>query len=167
MTTADEYKAEGNKYFAAKEFEKAIDSFTKAIEVSPEPNHVLYSNRSGSYASLKNFTKALDDAQECIKINPSWPKGYTRLATAEFGLGNLEAAKESYNKCLSLDPNNNMAKEGLKSVEQAEFNRNNKPDLGLTTMFNDPELYTKLRNNPKTSEFMNDPQFVAKLKNQK
>ena len=163
MTTADEYKAEGNKYFAAKEFEKAIDSFTKAIEVSPEPNHVLYSNRSGSYASLKNFTKALDDAQECIKINPSWPKGYTRLATAEFGLGNLEAAKESYNKCLSLDPNNNMAKEGLKSVEQAEFNRNNKPDLGLTTMFNDPELYTKLRNNPKTSEFMNDPQFVAKI----
>ncbi|KAK6891325.1 Heat shock protein STI1 [Candida tropicalis] len=163
MTTADEYKAEGNKYFAAKEFEKAIDLFTKAIEVSPEPNHVLYSNRSGSYASLKNFTKALDDAQECIKINPSWPKGYTRLATAEFGLGNLEAAKESYNKCLSLDPNNNMAKEGLKSVEQAEFNRNNKPDLGLTTMFNDPELYTKLRNNPKTSEFMNDPQFVAKI----
>lgn len=112
---------------------------------------------------MKNFTKALDDAQECIKINPSWPKGYTRLATAEFGLGNLEAAKESYNKCLSLDPNNNMAKEGLKSVEQAEFNRNNKPDLGLTTMFNDPELYTKLRNNPKTSEFMNDPQFVAKI----
>ena len=32
MTTADEYKAEGNKYFAAKEFEKAIEAFTKAIE---------------------------------------------------------------------------------------------------------------------------------------
>ena len=41
MTTADEYKAEGNKYFAAKEFEKAIEAFTKAIEASPEPNHVL------------------------------------------------------------------------------------------------------------------------------
>ncbi|RCK65206.1 Heat shock protein STI1 [Candida viswanathii] len=163
MTTAEEYKAEGNKYFAAKDFEKAIDAFTKAIEASPQPNHVLYSNRSGSYASLKNFTKALDDAEEVIKIDPTWPKGYTRLATAQFGLGNLEAAKESYNKCLSLDPNNNMAKEGLKSVQQAEANRNSKPDLGLATMFNDPDLYTKLRNNPKTSEFMKDPQFISKI----
>lgn len=163
MSTAEEYKAEGNKYFAAKDFEKAIESFTKAIEASPEPNHVLYSNRSGSYASLKNFTKALDDAEECIKINPSWPKGYTRLATAQFGLGNLENAKESYNKCLSLDPNNNMAKEGIKSVEQAEANRNSKPDLGIGAMFHDPNLYTKLRNNPKTRDFMNDPQFVAKI----
>ena len=56
MTTANEYKAEGNKYFAAKEFEKAIEAFTKAIEASPEPKHVLYSNRSGSYASLKILT---------------------------------------------------------------------------------------------------------------
>jgi stress-induced-phosphoprotein 1 len=30
-------------------------------------------------------------------------------------------------------------------------------------MFNDPDLYTKLRNNPKTSEFMKDPQFIAKI----
>ena len=76
-----------------KEFEKAIEAFTKAIEASPEPNHVLYSNRSGSYASLKDFNNALKDAQECVKINPSWAKGYNRIAGAEFGLGNFDEAK--------------------------------------------------------------------------
>lgn len=164
MTTADEYKAEGNKYFAAKEFEKAIEAFTKAIEASPEPNHVLYSNRSGSYASLKDFNNALKDAQECVKINPSWAKGYNRIAGAEFGLGNFDEAKSNYEKCLELDPNNAMAKEGLKSVESAlSSGGGDDKDLGFGKILNDPNLYTKLKNNPKTSEFMNDPQFVAKL----
>ncbi|KAL6451221.1 LOW QUALITY PROTEIN: STI1 Heat shock protein STI1 [Candida maltosa Xu316] len=161
MTTADEYKAEGNKYFAAKEFEKAIDAFTKAIEASPEPNHVLYSNRSASYASLKNFTQAYEDAEQTVKISPSWAKGYNRLATAQYG--NYEDAENSYKKCLELDPNNAMAKEGLQTVENAIIRRNQKEDLGLGAMLNDPNLYTKLRNNPKTREFMNDPEFVAKI----
>ncbi|CAX41533.1 heat shock protein, putative [Candida dubliniensis CD36] len=165
MTTADEYKAEGNKYFAAKEFEKAIEAFTKAIEASPEPNHVLYSNRSGSYASLKDFSNALKDAEECVKINPNWAKGYNRIAGAEFGLGNFDQAKSNYEKCLELDPNNAMAKEGLKSIESAlaSGNGGDDNDLGFGKILNDPNLYTKLKNNPKTSEFMNDPQFVAKL----
>lgn len=165
MSTAEEYKAEGNKYFAAKEFEKAIESFTKAIEVLPTPNHVLYSNRSGSYASLKNFTKALEDAEECVKINPAWAKGYNRVASAQFGLGNLENAKDFYQKALDLDPNNGMAKDGLKSVEQAIEGRNSQADMGLGAMFADPNLITKLKNNPKTAELMKDPELVRKVLN--
>ncbi|CCG24152.1 Sti1 protein [Candida orthopsilosis Co 90-125] len=163
MTTTDEYKAEGNKYFAAKEFEKAIESFTKAIEASPEPNHVLYSNRSGSYASLKEYDQALKDAEECIKINPSWAKGYNRVGGAQFGLGNLEDAQKAYEKCLSLDSNNAQAKEGLKSVENAIKARNSSGDMGLGAIFRDPNLITKLKSNPKTSELMKDPDLVAKV----
>ncbi|EDK45580.1 Hsp90 cochaperone [Lodderomyces elongisporus] len=163
MTTADEYKAEGNKYFAAKEFEKAIDSFTKAIEASPEPNHVLYSNRSGSYASLKEFGKALEDADECVKINPSWAKGYNRVGGAQFGLGNFEDAKKAYEKCLSIDPQNAQAKEGLKSIENAIKARNSSDDMGLGKLFRDPNLINKLKSNPKTSKLMEDPALVAKL----
>ena len=57
-----------------------------------------------------------------------------------------------------------MAKEGLKSVESAlSSGGGDDKDLGFGKILNDPNLYTKLKNNPKTSEFMNDPQFVAKL----
>lgn len=85
--TADEYKQQGNAAFTAKDYDKAIELFTKAIEVSETPNHVLYSNRSACYTSLKKFSDALNDANECVKINPSWSKGYNRLGAAHLGLG--------------------------------------------------------------------------------
>lgn len=163
--SAEEYKAQGNQSFAAKDFTKAIEYFTKAIDASPTPNHVLYSNRSASYASLKNFKKALEDAEECVKVNDSWAKGYNRVASAQHGLGNLDDAKTSYKKALELDPSNAMAKDGLKSVEDSERARNSQPDMGLGAMFSDPNLITNLKNNPKTSELMKDPELVQKVVN--
>lgn len=165
MSSAEEYKAQGNQFFAAKDFTKAIEFFTKAIEASPTPNHVLYSNRSACYASLKNFTNALQDAEECVSIKDDWSKGYNRVAAAQFGLGNLDDAKSNYSKALELDPNNAMAKSGLKSVEDAIAARQSQPDLGLGAIFSDPQLITKLKNNPKTSELMKDPQLVQKVLN--
>lgn len=161
--SAEEYKAQGNKHFAAKEFDLAIEQFTKAIAASPEPNHVLFSNRSACFASLKNFSKALQDAQECVLINPSWAKGYNRVGAAQYGLGNYEDAKKAYSTALELDSANAMAKSGLQAVEEAESARNAQPDLGLGKMFSDPNLITNLRNNPKTAELMKDPSLVAKL----
>ena len=76
--SADQFKQEGNQAFAAKDFGKAIELFTKAIEISEQPNHVLFSNRSACYASSKDFVNALSDAKECVKINPTWAKGYNR-----------------------------------------------------------------------------------------
>lgn len=163
--SAEEYKAQGNQYFAAKDFTKAIEYFTKAIEASATPNHVLYSNRSASYASLKNFTKALEDAQECVKVNDSWAKGYNRVASAHHGLGNLDDAKTAYKKALELDASNAMAKDGLKAVEDSERARNSQPDMGLGAIFSDPNLITNLKNNPKTSELMKDPELVQKVVN--
>ncbi|EDK39291.2 hypothetical protein PGUG_03389 [Meyerozyma guilliermondii ATCC 6260] len=163
--SAEEYKAQGNKHFAAKEFEQAIEYFTKAIEASPTPNHVLFSNRSASYASLKNYKKALEDAQQCIEANSSWAKGYNRVASAHYGLGNYEDSKKAYQKALELDPSNAMAKDGLKAVEEAEASRNSQPDLGLGAMFSDPNLIANLRSNPKTAELMKDPELVQKVMN--
>lgn len=160
--SADDFKAEGNKYFAAKDFENAIESFTKAIEVSEVPNHVLYSNRSACYASMKEFGKALEDAEECVKINGTWAKGYNRVAAANYGLGRLEEAKEAYNKALSLDSANAMAKEGLKNVEE-NIQARSQPDMGLGAIFSDPNLISKLQNNPKTRELMKDPALVQKV----
>lgn len=163
--SAEEYKAQGNKHFAAKEFEQAIEYFTKAIEASPTPNHVLFSNRSASYASLKNYKKALEDAQQCIETNSLWAKGYNRVASAHYGLGNYEDSKKAYQKALELDPSNAMAKDGLKAVEEAEASRNSQPDLGLGAMFSDPNLIANLRSNPKTAELMKDPELVQKVMN--
>lgn len=161
--SAEEFKAQGNKHFAAKEFEQAIQQFSLAIDASPVPNHVLYSNRSACYASLKDFSKALEDAQKCIEVNPLWAKGHNRVGAAQYGLGNYDDAKAAYSKALELEPGNAMAQSGLTSVESAESSQYSQPDMGLGKIFLDPQLITKLRANPKTAELMNDPDLVAKL----
>lgn len=160
--SADQFKAEGNAAFAAKDFQKAIDLFTKAIDVSESPNHVLFSNRSACHASLRDFDDALKDAEECVKINPSWAKGYTRKAAALHGLGDLIGASDAYEQALKLDPNNAQAQSGLKSVQDAISSEAQRDggDLGLGAIFSDPGAWKRLQEDPKTKDYMKDPEFV-------
>uniref|UniRef100_A0A060T8D6 ARAD1C28534p n=1 Tax=Blastobotrys adeninivorans TaxID=409370 RepID=A0A060T8D6_BLAAD len=168
MSEADKLKAEGNAAFAAKDFEKAIELFTKAIEASSEPNHVLYSNRSGSYASLKQFDQALKDAEEAVRIKPDWAKGYGRKGTALHGLGDLVSARDAFEAGLKVDPSNAQLQSGLKSVDDAIAREASQdgtsPDMGVGQLFNSPDVWAKLSANSKTKDFVNDPSFVAEFK---
>jgi len=53
----------GNKAFAAKDYDKAIELFSQAIALEPS-NHVLYSNRSAARAGKKLYAEALEDASK-------------------------------------------------------------------------------------------------------
>ncbi|KAL6949956.1 Hsp90 cochaperone [Hanseniaspora vineae] len=151
--SVEEYKSQGNEAFKAKDYSKAVEFFTKAIEASDEPNHVLLSNRSACNVLLKNYPDSLQDAQECVKLQPSWAKGYSRVAAAQQGLGNLDEAEASYKK----------SKNGLKQVKDQQEQRQSMPDLGIGKMFQDPNLIEKLKKNPKVAHLMNDPALVQKL----
>ncbi|PGH12436.1 hypothetical protein AJ79_04272 [Helicocarpus griseus UAMH5409] len=165
---ADALKAEGNKAFAAKDFNLAVEKFSQAIAIEPE-NHVLYSNRSGAYASLKNFEKALEDANKTTDLKADWVKGWGRKGAAMHGLGDLLGANDAYEQALKLDPSNAQAKSGLEAVKRAigaearADGLGGDPSGGLGGMFNDPQLIQKLASNPKTSSLLADPEFMAKL----
>ncbi|KAI8280171.1 Heat shock protein sti1-like protein [Colletotrichum sp. SAR11_57] len=170
MASADELKALGNKAIAEKNFDEAVAKFTEAIALQPE-NHILYSNRSAAYASKKDWQKALDDANKTTEIKPDWPKGWGRKGTAYYGLGDLLAANDAYEEGLKVDPNNAGLKKDLAAVQKAmkaeAGGDAGDPGLGLGNMFNDPQLLQKLAANPKTSSFLSDPSFMAKLQQMK
>jgi tetratricopeptide (TPR) repeat protein len=99
----------GNKYYKEKDFPKAIESYTKAIDFN-KYNANYWSNRSASYLSLKQFEKALIDAEICRRLKPNWVKGCFRLAQARLGLGLFEdAAVAAFEGC-KLEPNNQEIK---------------------------------------------------------
>ncbi|KAK0762041.1 hypothetical protein N5P37_004841 [Trichoderma harzianum] len=165
MASADELKALGNKAIAEKNFDDAIDKFTQAIALQPE-NHILYSNRSAAYASKKDWDNALKDAEKTTEIKPDWAKGWGRKGAALHGKGDLLGANDAYEAGLKHDPSNAQLKSGLASVEkamQAEAGGGLDPTGGIGNMFKDPNLIQKLASNPKTSGFLADPTFMAKL----
>ncbi|KAK7696579.1 hypothetical protein QCA50_001237 [Cerrena zonata] len=71
---ANVLKDQGNKAFQAKDYDNAIDLFSKAIDLDPQ-NHVLWSNRSAAKAAKKQYAEALEDAEKCVSLNPTWSKG--------------------------------------------------------------------------------------------
>ncbi|KAJ9092115.1 hypothetical protein QFC21_006981 [Naganishia friedmannii] len=164
MSDAAALKAEANAAFSAKDFVKANELYSKAIELDPS-NHVLYSNRSATKTSLKDYAGALEDAERCIEIDSSFVKGHARKGAALHGLGNLEDAVFAYEEGLKLDPNNAPLKKGLDDVKRALDSRGppGGDDAGLGAFFKDPNLLGKLASNPKTAAHMRDPGFVAKV----
>jgi stress-induced-phosphoprotein 1 len=84
-------KAEGNAAFKAKDFDKAIGFYSEAIALNPK-EHTFWSNRSAAYAGKMEFEKAAEDAAECCKVKPEFMKGWFRLASAQYELGQYEEA---------------------------------------------------------------------------
>eukprot|EP00485_Elphidium_margaritaceum_P011893 CAMPEP_0202703630 /NCGR_PEP_ID=MMETSP1385-20130828/16447_1 /ASSEMBLY_ACC=CAM_ASM_000861 /TAXON_ID=933848 /ORGANISM="Elphidium margaritaceum" /LENGTH=580 /DNA_ID=CAMNT_0049361511 /DNA_START=39 /DNA_END=1781 /DNA_ORIENTATION=- len=148
-------KKEGNAHFSKKEWDEAIAAYTKAIGLY-DKDHSFYSNRSACYAAKEKFEEALADGNKCVELKPDFAKGYSRIGYALFKLDKIEEAKETYQKGLDVDPNNESLKSGLAECEQAKGQSDDGNMFGaqfLQTISLDPEL----------RGFMNDPEFVQKI----
>lgn len=66
-------KEKGDKEFKEKNYEKALQFYSQALNIQPE-NSILYSNRSTVYFHLGNFQASLQDAEKCIQLDPQWIK---------------------------------------------------------------------------------------------
>lgn len=91
---AEALKRSGNQHYISKNYQKSIEFYTKAINLTPN-NPFLYTNRS--QANLKNeaYQCALDDAELALKINDKFSKGYWRHANACIALNKYEMALKS------------------------------------------------------------------------
>ncbi|RDB20543.1 Heat shock protein sti1 [Hypsizygus marmoreus] len=157
-TQANALKDLGNKAFAAKDYDKAIDLFSQAIAIDPK-NHVFFSNRSAAKAGKKDWDGALADADECVKLNPTWGKGWARKGAALHGGRQYDAAIEAYQSGLAIEDSPAIRK-GLQEVQDAKA-ADGAGAFGK--LFADPNLIAKLAANPRTQKHLADPSFVQKL----
>ncbi|KAJ6538961.1 activator of Hsp70 and Hsp90 chaperone [Mycena capillaripes] len=159
--SATELKDLGNKAFAAKDYDKAIDLFTQAIALDPK-NHVLFSNRSAAHAGKKQWADALTDAEQCVAVNPSWSKGFARKGAALHGARRYDDAIAAYEEGLKLEDSPALRK-GLKEVQDAKAIDDKEELGGFAKLFSDPNLFGKLAANQQTQRHLADPAFVQKL----
>lgn len=88
---AEKYKNKGNDQFKMKNFTKAIELYTQAIEIkSDEPAY--YTNRAIAHLKSDNFTLAMNDCKAALRIDEKFAKAYNRMSKCFIALGNLTEA---------------------------------------------------------------------------
>uniref|UniRef100_A0A8C9MU96 Protein unc-45 homolog B n=1 Tax=Serinus canaria TaxID=9135 RepID=A0A8C9MU96_SERCA len=121
-STASSYpiqlKEEGNKYFQASDYEKALQSYTQAIKLNKDKalQAVLYRNRAACFLKKEEYAKAASDASRAIDINASDIKALYRRSQALEKLGKLDQAFKDAQKCATLEPRNKNFQETLRRL---------------------------------------------------
>merc|ERR1711916_407781 len=95
---AVEAKERGNKAFKNKSFHAAIDAYTEAIDLDPQPAY--YCNRAFAYLKTEAWGAAVNDANEAMN------------------LGHLKASRRDFEAVLKVKPSDKDAQQKLKGVEK-------------------------------------------------
>lgn len=163
MEQVTQLKDKGNAALQAGKFDEAVKFYTEAIALDSK-NHVLYSNRSAAYAKAGNYKKALEDAEKTVEIKPDWGKGYSRKGSALAYLGRLTESAQAYEEGLMHDPDNTQLKESLQEVQMQMMAGDSKfpegPANTFSNPFRSPDVFVKLRNDPRTRQWMSDPEYI-------
>lgn len=152
----DELKNKGNAALSSGKTEEAIDFYTQGIALDSS-SQLLYSNRSAAYCKLGKYDEALKDAEEAIRLKPDWAKGHSRKGAALAFLKRNEDALMAYMEAFDHDPQNEQVKQAIRDLKSKMTG----PGDGdaLMNPFADLQIWEKLEADPKTREFLKDPDY--------
>jgi curved DNA-binding protein CbpA len=85
----------------------------------PETPTAPYIRRALDYVKKQDYQKAIVELRDGIKVDPSCSSCHGHLADVYLKIGQLTMAKVHVNQALKLNPNDSVALEGLKKLEQA------------------------------------------------
>ncbi|XP_074310991.1 putative F-box protein At3g23970 [Silene latifolia] len=97
-------KEEGNECFKNQNFAKAIECYSKSIDLSP--NTATFANRAMAYLKVDKYQEAENDCTESLRLDTNYFKVYWRRALARRELGNVKGALEDVELGLKLEPKN-------------------------------------------------------------
>nr|XP_033778843.1 protein unc-45 homolog B [Geotrypetes seraphini] len=111
-------KEEGNKFFQANDYERAIESYSKALKLISDKKiqAVLYRNRAACYLKKENYVQAATDASKAIDVDASDVKALYRRCQALEKLGKLDQAFKDVQRCATIEPKNRTFQETLRRL---------------------------------------------------
>ena len=94
--TPEGCKEAGNKAFIARQFDEAIDLYTKAIELSGDsPSHIYFGNRANAYLEQGKLNECIADCDKAISIDVKYIKAHFRKSKALFNQQKLYEALDA------------------------------------------------------------------------
>ena len=102
---AENERMKGNDFMKAKDYDKAIECYDKAIQLD-QKEASTFSNRALAYIKKKQFSKSVEDANKAIELDEDFIKAYYRRGKAYEHLCNFEEAIKDYEYILEKEPKN-------------------------------------------------------------
>lgn len=101
---SEQLKGQGNAAMQKKDYQSAIDFYTKALEISPL-NPIYLSNRAAAYSANQQHEFAKNDAELATATDPKYTKAWSRLGLARFALGDAKGSMEAYQSGIDAEGN--------------------------------------------------------------
>ncbi|MDD5617730.1 MAG: tetratricopeptide repeat protein [Candidatus Omnitrophica bacterium] len=112
------YSDLGVCYIYLGELDKAIETLKKAIQLRPSFSEAYY-NLGMAYLYKDELNNARDTFLAAVKLDPAYAEAQNNLAVTYIQLGQFEDAKKVLENLLQISPNNTLALENLKIVEES------------------------------------------------
>ncbi|GAO13135.1 hypothetical protein UVI_02024930 [Ustilaginoidea virens] len=118
---AEAYKAAGNRFFKERNYTKAIEQYSKAVDLFPDSSTYL-SNRAAARMSNGQFVLALEDCSRAADVDSQNAKILLRLARIYTALGRPEEAMTTFGRISPTPTAKDMAptKEMLHHINSAK-----------------------------------------------
>ena len=109
--------ARGYYYQLVGNYEKALQNYQKTITINPFHAYAFY-NAGYIYFTKKNWPLAIRHFEISFKANDQFEKPGYMIGLTKEAEGKMEEAITFYKRALQLNPNFELAKEGLKRLEK-------------------------------------------------
>jgi tetratricopeptide (TPR) repeat protein len=100
---AEEERQRQQVYYDKRNYDQAIEDYSKAIELNPQYADA-YSNRGNAYYDKRNYDQAIEDYSKAIELNPQYAIAYYNRGNAYYNKRNYDQAIEDYSKAIELNP---------------------------------------------------------------
>jgi len=100
---ASAYAGRGFAYGQLDEYPKALNDFTKALELDPKYTKA-YAFRGAVYGELGEYKKAINDYNEAIELDPKFATVYYTRGAAYLNLGKYQKAIDDFTKSIDQNP---------------------------------------------------------------
>ena len=113
-------------YWEKKDFDSAINDYTKAIELYPEFAET-YGHRGIAHLSRGEFVSAINDYTQLIQLDEGFADAYKERGIAYLSRGDFDSAIDDYTKAIQLDPDDTSTyrHRGLTYLRVGEINSAN------------------------------------------
>uniref|UniRef100_H0WSQ7 Protein unc-45 homolog A n=2 Tax=Otolemur garnettii TaxID=30611 RepID=H0WSQ7_OTOGA len=117
-SSVEQLRKEGNELFKCGDYEGALVAYTQALGLGAtvQDQAVLHRNRAACHLKLEDYKKAETEATKAIEKDGGDVKALYRRSQALEKLGRLDQAVLDLQRCVSLEPKNEVFQEALWSI---------------------------------------------------